>query len=99
MTLLASAVNLKVLNIDDAIIGWFREGEPYTTDSFPLKLRENAEAFYRMAQHWLEARGEAAIRALLIYNVEIWFSEDHYDYDELKDSDDFIDELRKLMKR
>ena len=99
MTLLASAVDLKILDFQSAMRQWFYNAVIFGSLDRVPRLRENAKTFYRMAHHWLRARGEAALRA--IYFSDFYMNEpgDISKDSEIRIEHVFKDELRKLMKR
>ena len=99
MTLLGSAVNLNILDIESAITKWLDKKFSTTTDDWIPSLRGSARTFYRIAHHWLNARGEAALRILRILDRETCEPREIHEEVKLATEQVFKDELRRLMKR
>ena len=99
MTLLTPAVNLNILDINHWSTGWFGWLQFYGAGDCARLVQNGAKAFYEISHHWLDARGEAALRALLINDFEVVIHLGSKRELELKSANDFKDELRRLMKR
>ncbi|MDI1489134.1 MAG: hypothetical protein OHK93_008412 [Ramalina farinacea] len=99
MTLLVSAVDLNILDFQSAMRQWFYNADIYEMPDGVPRLRENAKTFYRMAHHWLRARGEAALRAIHFSNLYPCNTGDCHEQSKLGTEQVFKDELRRLMKK
>lgn len=99
MTLLASAINLDILDIENEIHKSFCKDVSYTKYKRTSRLRENARDFYRIAHNWLRERGEAALRSIYVSDLDTCEPVDIFERTKLGTAHVFKTELRRLMKQ